>query len=472
MTPAQMYDRFLAGDASCNGRFFTGVRTTGIYCLPACPARKARRENVDFFRTCEAARAAGFRACLKCHPDDFAAGADPVLESIETLVAEMRARPGDFRDIKTVVRRCGFGATRVFELFRLHYHATPADLLTRARLASARSRLVSSTTGLAAIAADAGFESLSVFHEQFRRHHGLTPAGYRGLTSASQFKLTLPAGYPLPYLRRALGRDPQSVSERLVGNTYTAAVQLRTGPVRLTLTLSPKTISARVSSSSALEAHAMVAGLVGLEQDAAGFARMARRLGLARLTARRAGLRLSQTPTVFDGLLWAVIGQQVNLAFAFTLRRRLIELAGTPVGEGLIAPPTPGVVAALDPEALRPLQFSRQKAAVIVNLARLIVGGGLELDELSRMSATRAERTLLALHGLGPWSVNYIMMRSLGFADCVPYGDTGVTSGLHALLRLEERPDVDATKRLMTVFSPFRSLATAQLWQYQKPLPT
>ncbi len=472
MTPAQMYDRFLAGDASCNGRFFTGVRTTGIYCLPACPAKKARRENVDFFPTCEAARAAGFRACLKCHPDDFAAGADPVLESIETLVAEIRSAPGRFRDLKAVVRRSGFGATRVFELFRLHYHATPAELLTRARLASARSRLVSSSTGLAAIAADAGFESLSVFHEQFRRHQGLTPAVYRGLTSASKLKLTLPAGYPLPYLRRALGRDPQSVSERLVGNTYTAAVQLRTGPTRITLTLSPKTISARVSSGSTLEAQAMVAGLVGLEQDAAGFARLARRLGLARLTARRTGLRLSQTPTVFDGLLWAVIGQQVNLAFAFTLRRRLIELAGTPVGEGLIAPPTPGAVAALDPEALRPLQFSRQKAAVIVNLARLIVGGGLELDELSRMSATRAERTLLALHGLGPWSVNYIMMRSLGFADCVPYGDAGVTSGLHALLRLEERPDVAATKRLMTVFSPFRSLATAQLWQYQKPLPT
>jgi AraC family transcriptional regulator of adaptative response / DNA-3-methyladenine glycosylase II len=240
----------------------------------------------------------------------------------------------------------------------------------------------------------------------------------------------------------------------------------------LTLKLSPTVIEARVSSGSALEAHGVVAGLAGLEQDAAGFVRLARRLGLARLTSRRAGLRLSQTPTVFDGLLWAVIGQQVNLAFASTLRRRLIELAGTPVGEGLIAPPTPAAVAALEPEALRPLQFSRQKAAVIINLARLIAGGEWDVAALRGMSATRAERTLLAQHGLGPWSVNYIMMRSLGFADCVPYGDTGVTSGLQALLRLDERPDVDATKRLMAVFSPYRSLATAHLWQYQKPLPT
>jgi AraC family transcriptional regulator of adaptative response / DNA-3-methyladenine glycosylase II len=87
------------------------------------------------------------------------------------------------------------------------------------------------------------------------------------------------------------------------------------------------------------------------------------------------------------------------------------------------------------------------------------------------MSATRAERTLLAVRGLGPWSVNYLMMRALGFPDCVPYGDTGVTSGLQALLKLEERPDLAATRRLMPMFSPYRSLATAHLWQFNQPTP-
>ena len=79
---------------------------------------------------------------------------------------------------------------------------------------------------------------------------------------------------------------------------------------------------------------------------------------------------------------------------------------------------------------------------------------------------------LLAIRGLGPWSVNYLMMRALGFADCVPLGDTGVTSGLLDLLKLDERPDIDATRRLMSVFSPYRSLATAHLWQLNQPIPT
>src|SRR6267142_4293449 len=110
MSHATMFARVLAGDASCNGRFFTGVLTTGIYCLPACKARKPKVENVRFFPTCEAARAAGLRPCKKCHPDDFAGGAVPILEDIEALVGEMRADPAAFADARAVVRRSGFGA--------------------------------------------------------------------------------------------------------------------------------------------------------------------------------------------------------------------------------------------------------------------------------------------------------------------------------------------------------------------------
>src|SRR5687767_10664971 len=126
ISESKMYDRFIAGDSTWDGRFFTGVLTTGIYCLPSCKARKPKAENVRFFPTCEAAREAGLRACKKCHPDDFARGADPVLDDIETLVAEVRAQPEKFPDVRALVRRSGFGATRLFELVRQHYHATPA----------------------------------------------------------------------------------------------------------------------------------------------------------------------------------------------------------------------------------------------------------------------------------------------------------------------------------------------------------
>jgi AraC family transcriptional regulator of adaptative response / DNA-3-methyladenine glycosylase II len=471
MTDATMYARVLAGDTAFNGRFFTGVLTTGIYCLPSCKARKPRRKNVRFFPTCEAARASGLRACKKCHPDDFARGADPVLEAIEALAAEVRANPAAFADARAIVRRSGFGQTRAFELFRQHYHTTPADLLVRARLDVAKQQLLATRAGLLDVAGAAGFESLSVFHEQFRQRNGLTPAAYRELADGRTFTLTLPDGYPLGYLRRALSRDVHSANERLVGDAYEGAVRLSSGPAVLSLQLAPTTVRAAISAGSGVEAHALVIGLLGLDQDAAAFARLAKKLGLARLVAGRAELRISQTSSVFDGVLWSIIGQQINFPFACLLKRRLFERAGTLLPNGLYAPPTPSAVAALDPADLLPLQFSRQKADYVIATARLVAGGTLDLESLRAMSATRAERTLLAVRGLGPWSVNYLMMRALGFADCVPYGDTSVTSNLQDLFKLDERPDIDATRRLMSVFSPYRSLATSHLWQLNQPLP-
>lgn len=466
-----MYERVLASDASYNGRFFLGVLTTGIYCLPGCSARKPKRENVRFFPTCEAARAAGLRPCKKCYPDDFAEGADPVLETIEALVTEIRRHPAGFRDTKAIVQRSGFGSSRVFELFRLHYHQTPADLLLRARIEQAQSALLTGNAPLGEIALAAGFESLSVFHEHFRRLTGLTPGDYRKLPPAASFTIQLPKGYPLPYLRRALSRDTHSITERLDGNRYTCATRVNAKPALISLLLNADSIGVTASCDN-VAAHRIVIGLLGLDQDAEDFARLAQKLGLARLVRGRPALRISQTHSVFEGLLWSIIGQQINFPFACQLRRRLIELAGTPLEHGLIAPPTPAEVAALKPADLIALKFSRQKAAYVIDTAKLVANGQLALDILASSSATRAERTLLAIRGLGPWSVNYLMMRALGFADCVPYGDTGVTSGLQSLLKLEQRPDVDATRRLMAVFSPYRSLATAHLWQLNQPMPT
>ncbi len=291
------------------------------------------------------------------------------------------------------------------------------------------------------------------------------------MPSADAFEIALPRGYPLAYLRRALGRDEASLTERLEGNVYRTVVRFSSGPALLTLRLADGRVEVSAPAALAHEAHSVVVGLLGLDQEAPAFARLVRRLGFARLVSGREDLRIAQTQSVFDGLVWAIVGQQVAFGFACTLKRRLVERVGEGDFDGLRAPPAPAAVAALEVADLLPLQFSRQKAEYLISVARRVADATLDLESLRSQSATRVERSLLALRGLGPWSVNYLMMRSLGFMDCVPYGDTGVTSGLETLFRLEERPDVDATRRLMAVFSPFRSLATAHLWQLNRPTP-
>jgi AraC family transcriptional regulator of adaptative response / DNA-3-methyladenine glycosylase II len=135
------------------------------------------------------------------------------------------------------------------------------------------------------------------------------------------------------------------------------------------------------------------------------------------------------------------------------------------LAEGLWAPPTAADVGALAPADLAPLGFSRAKADYLTAAARAVASGELSLVALRRASATRVERTLRAVRGIGPWSAHYMLMRCYGFVDCVPLGDTGLTSGLREFFGLPERPGRDETLALMRRFSPYRSLATMHLWQ-------
>ena len=128
-------------------------------------------------------------------------------------------------------------------------------------------------------------------------------------------------------------------------------------------------------------------------------------------------MALSASP--YEALLWAIVGQQVNLSFAATCRARLVELAGIDAGAGLLAHPEPEHLAAFEPEDLLPLKLSGRKAEYVVGTARALGSGSLDLDDLALCPVGVITRELLALRGLGPWTVRYQLMRGYGMADCV-----------------------------------------------------
>jgi AraC family transcriptional regulator of adaptative response / DNA-3-methyladenine glycosylase II len=175
----EMYAIGLRSDASYNGRFWFGVLTTGVYCLPSCRARKPYQGNVRYFTSVEEARAAGLRPCRKCYPDDFARGFDPVMEQIEGLAAMVGANPADFPDVRSLAARSGYGTTRLFELFRLRFSTTPADFLRQARIDVAKRLLEESAATIADVCFSSGFASISAFHANFKRVTNLTPNAYR-----------------------------------------------------------------------------------------------------------------------------------------------------------------------------------------------------------------------------------------------------------------------------------------------------
>lgn len=467
-----MLRRFLARDRSADGAFVTGVLTTGIYCLPSCPARKPLPENVRFFPGVEEAREAGLRPCKRCRPNDFYRDYDPDAHLLDVLVAEVRRAPAEFADAAAMAARSGIGGTKLNTLFRRHWHTTPAAFLARERVAAACRLLAESDAALPEIAFAAGWESLSAFHDAFRRQTALTPGEYRRLGTAPGFRLALPDDFRIADTLRVLGRDPLSPAERVDGNRASKALRLAGLPAVLRVTLAAGEAACEVTSPHALppaawrQAHEAALRWLGLRDDPAGLVRrLQSRPELLRVVGARPGLRIPKTPDAFEGLCWAIVGQQVNLRFAYELRRTLIDLAGDDAGEGMRAFPPAERLAALDPADLSARRFSRRKAEYVVDTARLVASGELPLEALAAGPATELERRLLAVRGLGPWSAAYFLMRSAGFADCVPVGDSGLTTALQRLHDLPLRPGPDETIALMEPFAPFRSLATFHLWQ-------
>ncbi len=280
----------------------------------------------------------------------------------------------------------------------------------------------------------------------------------------STFAVSFPEGYCPQELLKVLGRDPLSVSEKLVENVYTVAYSVNLRPQLLSLRISDTGVECNLEGDDTALAHETVSRILNLRQDPAGFERLAADLGFGRLFSGREGLRIPLIPTLFEGLLWVVVGQQVNFRFAAALRARVTELVGVRVGE-MVCMPEASAVAALAPSDLLALQFSRQKADYLISIAGLVASGDLDLAKLALGSASAAARTLIGVRGLGVWSVNYLMMRALGFADCVPLGDTGIRSGCRKLFGLDHEPKPEECDTLLKPFSPYRSLACYHLWR-------
>ncbi len=257
----------------------------------------------------------------------------------------------------------------------------------------------------------------------------------------------------------------------MAGRRLVKAVLIAGRPRIVTVTLAPGGRAVSVTCDPApggdgrAAVGAIVRRLLGLGADAAGLARRATRDPVvARLVAGRRGLRVPLTATPFEALVWAILGQQINLAFAATLRRRVIAASGRRHHGGMIAHPTAADVARLPARDLAAMRISTAKVRYLLDAASAIATGELPLDRLADLPKPEAEARLMAVRGIGPWTANYVLLRGFGFGDCVPVGDSGLAAALQRFYDLDHRPAAAETERLMAVFAPYRSLATCHLW--------
>jgi AraC family transcriptional regulator, regulatory protein of adaptative response / methylated-DNA-[protein]-cysteine methyltransferase len=187
MVPPPFLDRAtcdrarLARDAAFDGLFFTGVRTTRIYCRPVCPVRPARSENVVFFPSAAAAERAGFRPCLRCRPET-APGSPAWRGTRSTVGRAMRLVNEGFLDrasVSDLAERLGIGPRHLLRLFLRHTGATPSEVAATRRIQAAKRLIDGTQMSLAEIAFAAGFGSVRRFNDAFRATYGRPPSSFR-----------------------------------------------------------------------------------------------------------------------------------------------------------------------------------------------------------------------------------------------------------------------------------------------------
>lgn len=178
---------------------------------------------------------------------------------------------------------------------------------------------------------------------------------------------------------------------------------------------------------------------------------------LGPITSALVGLKPLRPPTLFEMAVIAITEQQLSLAAAFRIRTRLIERLGRPI-DGLWVFPSPAKLAAAALDELRACGLSARKADHLTELAERVACGRIDLEGLRLRSDAEAREILHSVRGLGPWSIDYILVRGLGRPDSLPASDVGLQRVVGEQLS-GRRMSADELVRVLEPFRPFRGLA-------------
>ena len=463
------YKALLSRDARFDGRFFTGVRTTGIYCRPVCPAVAPLRKNVVFLPTAAAAEAAGFRPCLRCRPET-APGTPAWLGTSTSVSRGLRLINTGYLDSHSVtdLADClGLGERHLTRLFKEHLGASPVAIAQTRRVHFARNLLEQSDLGMTRVALAAGFGSVQRFNYLVKKVFGMTPTRLRSksrhkpVAGGLTFKLPFREPYDWPALLSYLqGRAIPGV-ESVSGDTYRRTLLWGGKPGVMTVTRPAAQSHLRLT----LEV-ASVDGIIDLVSRArrmfdcgADPALIADQLGddplLKPLLCRRPGLRLPVAWDPFELTVRAILGQQVSVAAATTVSGRIATRFGT-----LVQAQDDPALTHLFPDAktlatadLSGLGLTGRRAATVTSFATAVADGRVDLDPVGALDDFMANLT--ALPGIGPWTAQYVAMRALGEPDAFPASDLGLKKAA---------PTVDLAVH-SEHWRPWRAYAALHLWQ-------
>lgn len=456
----------LARDPRFDGEFFLAVTTTGVYCRPICPARPPSEHNVRYYRTAAEAASSGFRPCLRCRPES--APDSPAWRGTSTtvgralqLINEGALNRGSSADLAD---RLGIGERYLRKLFQQQLGASPTAVAHTRRLHFAQKLLRESGLDITAIAYASGFGSVRRFNSAVQEKFSCSPGELRGRGRLAHnpdggIRLELSYRPPLDWdgLLDFFGRHAIDGLEEVDGDVYRRnfSIDGRSGQFTLSPARKANSLVLAVDltdTADLMEVTARVRRMFDLDANPRDIAAGLNVDPLLRpLLEEHPGVRSPVQFSIFESCVRAIVGQQISLQAARNVVGRIVAAcrrdrsAAEPAGF-----PAPIQIAALDDSDL-PMPGAR----------RLTLRAACALFETPPREQQATTEKLLALRGIGPWTVQMLQMRGFGDPDIFPQKDLGL------LKALDER-GVEGGKSLqqhIEQWRPWGSYAANLLWR-------
>ncbi len=461
------YEAMLARDPRFDGKFFIGVKTTGIYCRPICPA-KPKRENVEFFPNALSAEKAGYRPCLRCRPECAPlspawAGKSAVVQRALKLIAEnklLELNEDEFADL------LGVTARHLRRLFDEEFGKTPKQISDNNRLDFARKLLTETSLPVTEIAFASGFSSIRRFNDSTKKRFHRSPSDLRKklLSHPKGAGIYLKLSYRPPFDWKSLIHfyETHQITgiEKTTNGIYERIFKIEKtiGGIRLEYGAEQPELRLRIVTEDYKHLFRVVQKvrqMFDLDSDPIVIENcFAGSKPLLELTRKHPGLRVARGWDPFETTICSILGQLVSTEQARRLVRLLVEGYGQEVknpfsGEKAFLFPTPERLAK---ESLEKLGTTQARKETIREFSRLFLEGKIRLESTQDPIAFR--KALLQIPGIGPWTAEYVCLRGLGDPDAFPHSDLILKRAVKLL------PDLELDR-----IRPWRGYAAVYLWK-------
>ncbi len=459
----------LSKDVRFDGKFFTAVLTTGIFCRPICPARDPKPENVRYYANALQAQDAGFRPCKRCLPEL----APQIQLPIQIKQLTQALESGD--KIADLSAKFKISERQIRRIFIKNYGLPPSKYLHNQRLLLAIKLLRTTSLPITDIAFAAGFCSIRRFNEAIKTAYHCTPSALKNNSTTLanhdiNHSVTLTLAYRPPFdwpLMLSFFRLRQLKSvEQISDNYYRRTININhcKGWLEITqadnlqaLKLTVQLDDYRYLNHVILRVRCMFdldADMQLIHQQLSQYSH------LANIINKYQGLRLPGCWDKFEFSLRAILGQQISVKAATTLANRIAIKYGEPAPHNPFSLthffPTEAALSAVD---YHDIGLTKTRVNTLNNWLEFYQ----QHQELFSCYATieELEQQLISIKGIGPWTVNYLAMRGLSDPDAFPSADLGI---IKALTVNGKKPSNNDILKRAEAWRPWRAYAAIYLW--------